>query len=291
MIDITESYARFCRSKGIPFSLDEKITSYDETTLFCPAGMQQFKKQFKDTNVCDKTIANIQSCLRLLDLNSVGDGSHFLYFHMIGLFSFRQMNVYQAIQFWIEYLSLIGITPDYVTVHPDKYDEWKKWHEMIHNIPIRMDSECIWSDGELSGYCTEFYVNNSKFKDLEIGNIVNICGDCIDVGFGRERLDMVVNSDDPAWKPESELDVLQTTIEKLLSEGYKPSNKLQGYVLRRLMRIFHNKGGYLSNAYFKIECERQENILQKYLKIKDRYPGKSKEWWFDTHGIDIDLVD
>ena len=32
-------------------------------------------------------------------------------------------------------------------------------------------------------------------------------------------------------------------------------------------------------------------LQQKYLKIKDRYVGKSKEWWFDTHGIDIDLVE
>jgi len=287
MIDIMQTYSDFCQNKGIPFSLDSKITSYDDTTLFCPAGMQQFKKQFKDRDINGKTIANIQSCLRLLDLDSVGDGSHFLYFNMIGLFSFRQMNVYQAIKFWIEFLFEIGVTPDYVSVHLDKYEEWKKWHEMIHNIPVRMDSECVWSDGELSGYCTEFYVNNSKFKNLEIGNIVNICGDCIDVGFGLERLHMVVNGQ----QIKTDVELLEESIQKILDCGVVPSNKLQGYVLRRLMRLLWKKGGYIGSAYFKIERERQENLIQKYLKLKDRYTDKSKEWWFGTHGIDIDLVE
>jgi alanyl-tRNA synthetase len=28
--------------------MDDNVRSYDETTLFCPAGMQQFKPLFKD---------------------------------------------------------------------------------------------------------------------------------------------------------------------------------------------------------------------------------------------------
>lgn len=281
MIDIAQTYSDFCQRKGIPFSLDNRITSYDDTTLFCPAGMQQFKKQFKDQNISHTTLANIQSCLRLMDLDSIGDGSHFLYFNMIGLFSFRDLTVKQAINFWMDYLTeSLKITPNHITIHPDKMAEWKDYYS-DYNLNIKEDSECIWSDGELTGYCTEFYVN-----DLEIGNIVNICGDCIDVGFGLERLHMIVNGQ----QIKTDVELLKESVQKILDCGVIPSNKLQGYVLRRLMRLLWKKGGHIDNEHFKLECERQKNLIHKYLKLKDRYADKSKEWWFDTHGIDIDLV-
>ena len=283
IIDIIETFSSFCGEKEIPFQVDNKLMSYDDTTLFCPAGMQQFKKAFKDKSITQYSKANIQSCLRLNDLDIIGDGTHFLYFNMMGLFSFRGMTVPQAIDFWILFLSKVGIKVDYVTIHPDK-PEWAEYYR-LYDLEVRFDPECIWSDGELSGYCTEFYKD-----DIEIGNIVNICGDCIDVGFGLERLDMVINSGQPGWRPMSDIDLLTITIEKLLNEGVVPGNKQHGYVLRRLMRLLINKGGSVADPHFESEKVRQEKILEKYEKLKDRYSDKTKEWWFDTHGIDLDLV-
>ena len=60
-------------------------------------------------------------------------------------------------------------------------DEWK--HFYPPDMLIKLDEGCLWSDGNIGGYCTEFYYN-----DIEIGNIVNPLGTCIDVGFGLERL-------------------------------------------------------------------------------------------------------
>lgn len=283
IIDIIAAYSSYCEEKGIPFQVDNQLKSYDDTTLFCPAGMQQFKKQFKDQSIVGVTKANIQACLRLLDIDSIGDGTHFLYFNMMGLFSFRGMTVSDAIDFWMEFIYRLDIVPDYVTVHPSK-KEWAKHYEK-YNLQVREDPECIWSDGELQGYCTEFYKDN-----IEIGNIVNICGDCIDVGFGLERLDMVCNSKEPSWRPMSDVNLLEITIEKLLNEGLVPSNKQHGYVLRRLMRMCLNKGGVVAHPHFENEKVRQEQIVKKYHKLKDRYKDMPKEWWYDTHGIDLDLV-
>ena len=67
--------------------MDDNVKSYDETTLFCPAGMQQFKSKFKDLNYTG-TISNIQSCLRLNDLEEIGDGSHLLYFNKIFILTY-----------------------------------------------------------------------------------------------------------------------------------------------------------------------------------------------------------
>jgi alanyl-tRNA synthetase len=282
MYDVSKLYYEFCSEKGIPFRIDSKISSYDETTLFCPAGMQQFKEEFKDKNVADITLANIQSCLRLVDLDNIGDETHFLCFDMVGLFSFRGLTVKQAIDFWMEFLSIkLNLKPDYVTIHPDKSD-WSA-HYNGYDVEIRGDKECVWSDGELEGYCTEFY-----YKGVEIGNIVNICGDCIDVGFGLKRLTMTAN-DEPTSL--TDVDRLQDAIQKILNEGFILGNKQHGYVLRRLMRLLYKKGGTMNNVYFQQEVERQEQILQKYSKLKERYKDKPKEWWFDTHGIDLDLVE
>jgi alanyl-tRNA synthetase len=280
MVDVGKKYAEFCQQKGITFQVDKSVSSYDETTLFCPAGMQQFKPQFKDTSITNVTQANIQACLRMSDLDSVGDGTHFLCFDMMGLFSFRGLSVKQAIDFWMEFLATLKLKPDYVTIHPDK-SEWAAFYNE-YNVEIRKDPECVWSDGELSGYCTEFYINQ-----VEIGNIVNICGDCIDVGFGLERLENIVNG----LQPDSDLNIISDAIQKLLDAKYIPGPKAQGYVLRRLIRALYKKGGTMNNVFFASEKFRQEEIQKKYLKFKERHGDKPKEWWYDTYGIDLDLVE
>tara|TARA_Y100000389_G_C17417684_1_gene494736 strand:+ start:1114 stop:1443 length:330 start_codon:yes stop_codon:yes gene_type:complete len=102
MKDLIKLYENFCFLKDIPFKLDDSVKSYDDTTLFCPAGMQQFKDKFKNPD--NTTIANIQSCIRLNDLEEIGDGTHMLHFRMIGLFSFGKMSLNEAVDFWVEFI-------------------------------------------------------------------------------------------------------------------------------------------------------------------------------------------
>lgn len=197
---------------------------------------------------------------------------------MIGMFSFREWSVQKTIDFWMSFIEILGLKVDYVTIHPDK----KNWIDLYqkHKVEVREDSGCVWSDGELGGYCTEFYIN-----DIEIGNIVNCNGDCIDVGFGLERLEMLVNG-----KEKNELTVLQDTILKIIESGYKPGPKQQGYILRKLLRTLVNKGGNLDHEFFFQEQERQKKTKKRYENLKDRYKDKSESWWYDTHGIDINNI-
>jgi len=274
-IDVSEEYRRYCLEKHIPFEVVSSIKSYDETTLFCPAGMQQYKKFFKDATYQNYTICNIQSCLRLNDLDCLGDGTHFGYFNMIGTFSFRHWSVQQTIDFWMEFLMKnLGLKIDYVTIHPDKSD-WKNFY----NIEIKHDDECKWSDGEIGGYCTEFYINN-----IEIGNIVNPLNNCIDVGFGLERLDGIINN----TQSKSYEEILENTILKIIECGYTPSNTKQGYVLRKLIRLLYKKGHHLNHPFFLKEVERQRNMIDRYHKLLPKNPNKTKEWWYQTHGVEIE---
>lgn len=276
-MDIVKEYKNFCSEKGINFNVISSAKPYDETTLFCPAGMQQFKKQFNDVNF-KGTFANVQSCIRMNDFSQIGDLTHLLYFNMIGLFSFREMTIEGAIHFWVSFLNRIGIKPDYVTVHSNR-QSWSDFYNDlgINNIKID-DDNCKWSDGEIGGYCTEFFVNN-----IEIGNIVNPLDNCIDVGFGLERLEMIINN-----KKIDKITTLKETAIKIIESGYKPSNLKQGYVLRKLLREIYKLGETLEHKFFVDEMERQKKIVDRYEKLKNKFADKSKGWWYETHGINLD---
>ncbi|MBB4482744.1 hypothetical protein GGE46_005359 [Rhizobium etli] len=120
---LIQHYQDFCLSKGIDFTRIDSVRPHDDTTLFCSAGMQQYKPLFSDPSYSG-TVANSQACLRMGDLDEIGDGTHLLHFTMLGLFSFREMTVGNAIDFWLEFLATLGLVPDHVTIHPDRLVEW-----------------------------------------------------------------------------------------------------------------------------------------------------------------------
>jgi alanyl-tRNA synthetase len=278
-MNIIKEYRNFCEERGISFNVITNVRPYDETTLFCPAGMQQFKSLFKDKNH-KGTIANIQSCIRMNDFNEIGDLTHLLYFNMIGLFSFREMTIEETIYFWVNFLSRIGIKPDYVTIHSNR-ELWSDFYKSLGIYDIRIDDDnCKWSDGEIGGYCTEFFVNG-----VEIGNIVNPLDNCIDVGFGLERLEMIVNN-----KKIDRITTLKETALKIIESGYKPSNLKQGYVLRKILREIYKCDSSLEHKFFMDEIERQKKIFDRYEKLKIKNIDKSKGWWYETHGINLDDI-
>lgn len=275
---IISEYESFCLEQGISFQLEKSVKSYDETTLFCPAGMQQFKSRFSDLNY-KGTLSNIQPCIRLNDIEEIGDGTHLLYFNMIGLFSFREKTVQEMIHFWMKFLDRIGIKPDYVTIHPERIVEWSPYYS-DYGVPIKWDDQCKWTDGEIGGYCTEFYKDG-----IEIGNIVNPLGDCIDVGFGLERLEIVLTGNQM-----SKEDTLKESVLKIIDSGFKPGHTGSGYILKKLLRLLYQNGIEIDHPFYEQEVKRQERNISKYNKLKEKNKDKSKEWWWDTHGIDLDFL-
>lgn len=241
--------------------------------------MQQFKPQFSDPSFTG-TFANLQPCLRLGDLDEIGDGTHFLRFDMIGLFSFRRMTVGQAIDFWLDFLDEIGAWPHHVTIHPDRMADWSPLYR--GRVPIRPDPDCTWSDGSITGLSTEFYR-----AGVEVGNIVNPLGTCIDAGFGLDRLDALVNGTRPMTAEETLIDA----IGHIIASGYKPGPRAQGYVLRKLLRRLWLMGGTLDHPVFRAEVARQKRLRARYARLKPFHPDKPPEWWFDTHGIDPNEIE
>ncbi len=275
--EVGKLYEEYGKRNLIPFEYISSVKSYDDTTLFCPAGMQKYKGYFKDNSIKNITVCNIQSCIRLVDLDLIGDGTHYLYFNMMGMFSFRDWDIERTIDFWTCFIeSKLGLKIDYTTVHSDRY-YWSKYH----NSKTIIDDNCKWSDGDIGGYCTEFYING-----VEIGNIVNPLETCIDVGFGLERLENIFRN----ISPKSNIELLQESIIKIIDCGYFPSGKHQGYILRKLLRKLHKLGGSIEHKFFHDEVIRQSKMLEKYNRLYNKNLDKSKEWWYDTHGIDVEEI-
>lgn len=236
--------------------------------------MQRYKRLFRDPGHRG-TLGNVQRCLRLDDLDALGDGHHWLSFDMLGLFSFREWTVERTIAFWWSFLDEIGVRPDRATVHPSR-PEWGRLHEQ-YGARIEVSEECVWGDGGISGHCTELFVG-----DLEIGNIVHPLGDCIDVGFGLDRLCLVLGEPPPT--PD---EALREAVRRLLDSGYRPSNKRQGYELRRLLRRMVRLGVGLDHPVWREEQERQARLRERYRRLLPQHPGQPPEWWWETHGIDV----
>lgn len=288
MKNVLDLYEKFCHKKGLTFEDFPSVKTYDNTTLFCSAGMQQYKNLFENSEIREMTLANNQACLRVNDLEELGDGKHAAYFHMLGLFSFRGWTMKQAVDCWLEFIEdILGLKISKFTIHPDKKDWVYLFQEKQYDL-IKLDSSCKWSDGDIEGYCTEFYVD-----DVEIGNIVNPLGDCIDAGFGLERLEALVHKNDLPYSlgPTPRYELLSQAAHAIEHAGYKASNKEQGYVLRKILRMMWKEGEkehILSTCYMLAqEITRQKKLEKLYKKLKDKFPDKPKEWWFETHGIEL----
>jgi hypothetical protein len=222
-------------------------------------------------------VGDVQRCLRLQDLEEVDDGRHALVFHMLGLFSFRHWTVPQGLALVHRYFQRIGLPLTHVTVHPDCVATWTPWHAP-YGLPVVPDPDCRWSDGQMGGYCTEFYVG-----DIEVGNLVNPLGHSLDLGLGLERISQVLGE-----PPRTGLAHLRQAVLCLEDSGVQPGPKNQGYPLRRLLRALRERGDPWDHPWLQAERERHRTQQARYEALRPRVGAQSPAWWWDTHGVRVE---
>ena len=242
--------------------------------------MQKHKALFQHSST-SHTIGDVQRCLRLNDLDEVGDGTHYLDVHMLGLFSFDDWSVQQGVDFWMGFCRHIGVIPDTVTIPPHRL-EWKDLYRH-HDVRVTIDPDCVWSDGSIGGDCTEFYKDG-----VEIGNIVHPLDRHLDCGFGMERMERFL---DPHFTPPSRSDVLVRTITVLIDSGVVPSNTKQGYVLRKLIRECLRTHTSLPVSEV-VDRERQqwEKIETKIPQLLMRHPHGDETFFWETYGVPPEML-
>ncbi len=232
-------------------------------------GAADAQKDFGSLNT-----TSIQKSMRTSDIDEVGDESHLTFFEMLGNFSFGGYWKKEAIQYAHEFITKeMGLTIDYVSVFggegevPADTESEEIWKSIDSSLEVKKfgRGDNFWGPTGTEGPCgptTEIYVNgveiwnvvfNQYYQDAS-GNLEPLKTQGIDTGMGLERLAMVVQKKDNIFEtdlfepliqvlPGDTPDPIQRVIVDharstafLISDGVTPSNKEQGYVLRRLMR-------------------------------------------------------
>lgn len=233
-MNIREEYIKYFESKDhkwIPSS--PIVPENDPTVLFNTAGMQPLIPYLMgQKHPYGKRLCDYQKCVRLTDLDEIGDGAHHTFFEMLGNWSLGDYFKKESIGYSFEFLTkVLGISLDRlaVTVYAgdDKIDQDDVSAEIWKNLGISPDriaylSDNFWIAGD-SGPCgsdTEIFYFRSEdeiplkfdpeddrwveiwnnvfmefYKD-ENGNITELSSKNVDTGMGLERIVSVIEGVD-----------------------------------------------------------------------------------------------
>lgn len=333
--EIRQKFLNFFEKRGhIIVPSTSLVPENDPSVLFTTAGMQQFKSYYlSEPSPYGNNVVSVQKCIRTSDIDEVGDESHLTFFEMLGNFSFGGYWKKEAIEYAYEFVTKeMELTIDYVTifggderVSPDTKSE-EIWKSIDPNITIKKfgREDNFWGPTGEEGPCgptTEIYVDG-----VEIWNIVfnefyqdkskilkplKIKG--VDTGMGLERLTMVsqkvptvfdtdlFSSIFTGLKNDLSLEIKRIlvdhsrAIEAMVEAGVVPSNKDQGYVLRRLMRrvlLYQYRYQFnlpIDSKIFADEKMKFDETLAAGLKQFDK--GEDPFILFTTYGFPFELME
>ncbi len=118
--ELRKAYLEFFREKE--HSIIESaslIPEHDPTVLFTTAGMHPLVPYLLgEPHPLGKRLANVQKCIRTVDIDNVGDDTHLTFFEMLGNWSLGDYFKKDAIEWSYEFLTkVLGFNPDnlYIT--------------------------------------------------------------------------------------------------------------------------------------------------------------------------------
>ena len=233
-MNVRDEYIKFFESKGhkqIPSS--PIVPENDPTVLFNTAGMQPLVPYLMgEVHPYGKRLCDYQKCVRLTDLDEIGDGTHHTFFEMLGNWSLGDYFKHESIEYSFDFLTkVLNIPLERLAVTVFKGDEnipldevsADRWKELgISSDRIAYLDDNFWIAGD-SGPCgsdTEiFYFRSDEeipdkfdpederwveiwnnvfmefYKD-ENGNISELKQKNVDTGMGLERIVSVMEGVD-----------------------------------------------------------------------------------------------
>jgi len=343
---LREKYAQFWKSKDhVEIPPIPLIPRDDPTTLFTGSGMQQLVPYLLGaSSPLGKRLYNIQRCLRVQDIEEVGDNRHDTFFEMMGNWSLGDYFKKEQIEWFWEFLTINLQLPKeklYVTIFSgdeknnlpadnESYEIWKKLGIDEKHIFHYGPEKNWWSRagtpdnmpiGEPGGTTSEVFFEftqvshdvkygSSCSPSCECGRFLEI-GNCVfmrykkekngsflplpslnvDFGGGLERLLMAVEnqpdlfqtqlfastisiiSKESRIKYENNMPAMRIIADHiktavfLAREDIEPSNKEQGYVMRRLIRRSVVKMRELNIVPAKIIPKLCQDIIDIYKSI------------------------
>jgi hypothetical protein len=196
---------------------------------------------------------------------------------MVGCFSFGNKEDYpKAIDIWLSIVKDLGLQITSVHVHPDS--NHRILFENKGDFEILDDQECVWCDGIVGGYCSEFYIG-----DIEIGNLVNPMNDSVDVGFGFDRICRLLDI-----KYDKTYD-LEQFLEHCWKYKIEPGPKGRNHTVKKILRKYIREQKQEKDVLFQEWIRKEEKKLKESFKIAKnmlkKHFHKSDEWWYDCVGL------
>jgi len=186
--ELREAFLDFFDSKGCTRRPSDLLVPDDDTVLFTPAGMNQFKNEFMGLGDPQfKRASTCQKCLRTGDIDNVGKTSfHETFFEMLGNFSFGDYFKREAIHWGWEFLTRVLKIPAErltITVYLDDDEAYNIWHDEIkvpsQRITRMGEDDNFWPAGApthgpngVCGPCSEIFYHGAGPKEVEIWNLV-----------------------------------------------------------------------------------------------------------------------
>ncbi len=260
--ELIEMYLKFFESKGhkiIPSA--SIIPENDPTVLFTTAGMHPLVPYLLgQTHPEGKRLADVQKCLRTVDIDSVGDDSHLTFFEMLGNWSlgdyFKEEAIRWSFEFLTEYLEIpkeklafsVFEGNDDAPKDLESFNAWKACGVEESNIYFLPKENNWWELGSGSGPCgpdTEMFYkmgtgkcSSSCSPACDCGEFLEIWNDVflqyrndngkyslltqknVDTGMGLERIITVVNGKKSVYDTEMFFD-LKGKLEELTNIKYE----------------------------------------------------------------------
>jgi len=168
--ELRQKYLDFFKEKGhaiIPSA--PLVPENDPTVLFTTAGMHPLVPFLMgEKHPKGKRLANVQKCIRTVDIDDVGDNRHNTFFEMLGNWSLGDYFKCEAIEWSFEFLTSekwLGLDPRRIYVTVFEGDE---------NAPRDEESVRIWQDqftkaGVEVGVTDEDKIVNDKKRIIPLG--------------------------------------------------------------------------------------------------------------------------
>ena len=271
--ELREKWIKFYESKGhVNIGAVSLIGDGTTGVMFNVAGMQPLmpyllgKKHPMGTRLC-----NVQGCVRTVDIDSVGDATHFTFFEMMGnwslgdyfkkektawtfellteVFGFDKDKICSTVfegndavprdEETAELLKSLGIKEENIFFLPKKDNWWEL--EGTVGTPCGPDNEWFYPRTDLDKDSSDFTTSNRyveigndvymQYEKLEGGKYKELANKNVDTGFGLDRLLLFLNGLDDGYKTDLFIDSINY-LEKVSGRSYDSDEQA-----RKAMRI------------------------------------------------------
>ena len=170
--ELRENFLMFFKEKGHKIVDSSSLLPADPTCLFISAGMQQFAPYLSGEVIPPyKRACSVQKCVRVNDIEEVGDNIHHTFFEMLGNWSFNDYFKEQTIDWALIFLTEVCKIP--------KQRLWVTIFKGKEAISKDIESKKIWLDkGILEQRIFEFGVEDNFWGPV---GKTGPCGPCSEI--------------------------------------------------------------------------------------------------------------